>query len=137
MSKYLTRAGIIEQTHGYRTAEMEIPEWGGTVLVRELTANQLTQLGIVSANLQADQIEAAQEDPELVKVNLDMSAIVDLFPLVVSWCVVDENMRPILTAEDVQGMTGSSVAPIQRIVAKAMELTGVSDDEAEEPDPNA
>jgi len=129
----LNRKQIVKRTQGYKTEVVPVPEWGGEVIVRELSADETTKIGI--AAMDADGVDIAAP-----VVALDQ--IVETLPKIVSWCVVDEDLKPILTLEDVKAMTASNMEVINMLGTKALELSGLTEemDEAEvdaEADPNA
>lgn len=126
----LNRAQIVEKTHGYRTELVPVPEWGGEVLVRELNSTEVTRIG-------ASTIESHGTD--LAKATIRMEEIADLMPQLVAWAVVDEELKPLLTLEDVRTMTAAHMETIQMLGLKALELSGLTEevpDEVEEPVPN-
>lgn len=146
MGKYLSREGIVTASHGYVTEEVDVPEWGGTVLVREMTVPEVTKLGMVA--IQGGYPLSGAESAtgplgtkgagDTVPVRFDLATllphIVDLFPEIVSWCVVDEELKPLLSLEDVLAMAGRSTGPVQQIATVALRLSnlGASKDEDED-----
>lgn len=131
----LNRKQIVKRTQGYKTEVVPVPEWGGEVIVRELTADETTKIGV--AAMDADGLDIGAP-----VVSLDQ--IAETMPKIVAWTVVDEDLNPILTVEDVKAMTASNMEVINMLGTKALELSGLTeelgDDEAEaeaEPDPNA
>ena len=126
--KALTRAEIVKKTHGYQTEWVDIPEWGGKVLVRELTAEEVTKIGVAAIHT------GEGLDPTVAAVRIEDIATV--LPQVVSWTVVDEDLNSILSETDIKAMSGNSMEAIQTLAEKAFELSGLLEDEDEEPDPN-
>lgn len=132
MAKLLTRSQILKTTQGYRTEELYVSAWEGTVLVRELTAQEVGELGTLAENVRA-------ADPSS---GVMLSEIVSFFPVIAAWVVVDEQLESILTADDVRAMTGSNLVVIRPIVELAFKLSELEslqaqpDGEDEKPDPN-
>lgn len=102
--------------------EVEVPEWGGTVLVRGLTAKEYISLG---TDMQVG--EGTTVDREKAK---------DLMPLVVSMGVIDEDGNSVFEEEDVEALAKKSFAPINRITSKILNLSNVSLGEEGEEVPN-
>ena len=127
----LNRKQIVKRTQGYKTEVVSVPEWGGDVIVRELTADETTKIGVAAMDAEGLDIGAPV-------VSLDQ--IAETMPKIVAWTVVDEDLNPLLTVEDVKAMTASNMEVINRLGTKALELSGLTEemDEAEaEQDPNA
>ena len=128
MPKLLTRSQIVEQQTTLKTQEEPIPEWGGSVLVRELTAIEVSQLGISvftgSGPVSSSDLQDLQD---LDTVPLDLDDLVDRFPFIVSCAVVDQDLNQILTEEDVSSMSGRSAEPIMRIVSTCLTLSDLMD----------
>jgi len=119
MSKYLSRDDIL-QTQGIRTDEVDVPEWGGKVLVRELSATEVTQIGFGMA------------DGEGKKIKVDLAKLGEYIPHILAWCIVDENLDSVFDLDSVKRLASKSVAPVQRIIAKIMDLSDLSSDEEDE-----
>ena len=123
--KQLNRKQIVEKTHGYKTEKVDIPEWDGFVYVRELTAPEVTKVGLSSVD---------PEEGVVSKTVIALEAMMDVIPQIVAWAVVDEDLNPVLSLEDVQGMTGENLPVIQMLGYKALELSGLTEDTEEEED---
>lgn len=132
MSTYLSRKQIVS-TQGISTAEVECPEWGGKVLVRELTAIEATDIGLTAVAGGAS-ISRKTLGKGKTRDTVPTSGLVDMFPRIVAMCVVDEDLNPILSEDDVRSLSARSVAPIQRIADKAFDLSELSDKDEDEDD---
>lgn len=128
MSKYLTRKHVLS-AHGFRTAEVEAPELDGVFLVRELTAPEITHLGFRSTKQGKDR-----------KFMADIASLGDQFPDIVSWCVIDEDNKSILTRNDIEQLSARYFLLMQRIVIKVLQLSKLvadPDDKEEEAEKKA
>ena len=123
MSKYLSRDDIL-QTQGIRTDEVEVPEWGGKILVRELSAAEVAKIGFGMAGKGGGETE------------VDLAKLGEYVPQMIAWCVVDENLNSIFDLEDIMRLSAKSINPVQRIITKIMELSDLSPDEEGEPEKN-
>ncbi|WP_414446856.1 hypothetical protein AB4851_08740 [Burkholderia sp. 22PA0099] len=108
----LTRDQILS-AQDIKTTVVEVPEWGGSVLVAALsgTARDALQAAIVD-NKQVSKFESA----------------------LVAAAAVDENNVPIFTAADVDALCAKNAAVVSRVAAAAMKLSGIgaaATDEAE------
>ena len=123
MSKYLSRDDIL-QTQGIRTDEVEVPEWGGKILVRELSAAEVAKIGFGMAGKGGGETE------------VDLAKLGEYVPQMIAWCVVDENLNSIFDLEDIMRLSAKSINPVQQIITKIMELSDLSPDEEGEPEKN-
>ncbi len=99
-----------------KVEEVPVPEWGGSVLVRTLTARE------------RDDFESSTVDKKTGKPNLD-----NFRAKLVSLCMVDENGKRLFESRaDVAMLGNKSVAALQRVFNKAQELNGFSEKDVEE-----
>lgn len=122
MGKLLSRDEILS-AQGFRTDEVEVDEWqaGGVVLVRELSAPEMLKIGFRMT-------EGTGKDG---KVEVNLAELGENIPVMVSWCVVDGDGVSILSLDDINHFSVKSVDPLNRIVAKIMELSDMTPDEDE------
>ena len=131
---YLTREEILG-VQGVKTEEVAVPEWGGVVLVRELAAAEVTQIGM---NLVAAASDEATIGGGRSARTVQVEQLAEHFPRIVAQCVVDgpDTLRPVLSLQDVERFSAGSTEPLQRIAGKAMQLTGMySEGDEEEGEP--
>ncbi|MBQ6480528.1 MAG: hypothetical protein IJI45_05375 [Anaerolineaceae bacterium] len=108
MGKYLT-ADAIFAAEDFNYADVECPEWGGTVRVRSLSGGQRSVI------TQRVQVKETEELEELLTV----------------MGVVNEDGARIFTNKDIEALKKKSNAPISRIAKKIMEISGIGNaDEA-------
>ena len=116
---YLSRDSIFAAV--FKTDEVDVPEWGGTVLVREMTAAEV------------DEVSSGMIDGTKV----DTSKVQGRMPKIVSWCVIDAEQKPVFKRGDVERLAKLAFNPIIRVATRALELSGlVEEDEEEESAPN-
>ena len=124
---FLTRSAIIEKAHGFKTEVVAVPEWGGDVLVRELSVTEVTHIGMeVLASRRSVRMDELDSLDDLTAVRIDIRSLGKLFPQIVAWCVVDEAMGSVLSVNDVEQMTGESSEAVQRIATVALRLSGLA-----------
>ena len=102
--KYLTNAQEIIAAEDFRFAEVDVPEWGGTVRIRSLSAKQ--------------------RDTLAWKIKSDGEA--EASEMMVVMCVVDENGQRVF-----ERLKAKSTIPIARIVRALGELTTAYEKSAE------
>ena len=107
MTKFLTREQILA-AQGFKTEEVEA--WGGSVLVRGLSAVEVTDLGVGMMG----------ED------GMDTAKAITLFPKIVAYALVDEGGNQLLSENDVRQLSGESVGVMQNIVNVAFRLSGLT-----------
>jgi len=123
MGKYLSRDDILS-TQGIRTDEVDVPEWGGKVLVRELSATEVAKIGFGMAEQGGGEVEVG------------LAKLGEYVPQMIAWCVVDESLSSVFSLDDVNQLSAKSINPVQQIIAKVMELSDLSPDEEGEPEKN-
>ena len=100
----LTRDDILKK-HGVKTVEVEA--FGGTVRVRELSAEVVLRMSALAGT------------------EGDAAATVALFPAIVADTVVDDAGERILTEADITSLPASAVEDIQAVAMAAMNLSGI------------
>lgn len=102
-----------------RIEKLHVPEWGGDVHVKALTAAERDayEMSIleVGSNGRVKKVRL-----ERVRLNL------------VSASLVDADGKQLFSTREVEALGKKSAAAINRIVEKAQQLSGVSDDDIEE-----
>lgn len=104
----LTREQILA-ADDLEIVELEVPEWGGTVRLRELDAYTAQKL--------FKELEGADE----MQVQVLMCAA----------CIVGDDDQALFTAEDVAALQKKSALVISRIAAEAMKLSRGRREDAE------
>lgn len=111
----LTRDAILGQVQ-FATEVVDVPEWGGELLVREMSA------------FERDRFEQLQN-----RFNAG-EAMPSVMAQVVSWCAVDENGKALFTVKDVDGLGRLSAAPVQRVFKAIVRLSALGGLQAASPD---
>lgn len=99
------------------TEEVDVPEWGGTLLVRGMTGRQ------------RDQWEASMQKRQGKRFVMDVA---DIRAKLVAFCVVGDDGQRIFTDADVDDLSAKSAAALDRIYTVAAKLSGVTDEDVEE-----
>lgn len=114
---FLGRDAILGATD-FEYTEVDVPEWGGVVRVRPLTARERSQI-----EGQMTQIAQSKKGyDKLGETALKM----------VVWCVVDENGDRVLEEKDVVALGKKSAAPILRIRNAVMKVSQMGAEDVEE-----
>jgi len=93
------------------TREVEVPEWGGTVIVQAMTGKQ------------RDEFEAAVQR----RSKGDAVDIRGLKVLLVILTTVNQENEPLFTLDDADALAAKSGAAIDRIFRAASELNGLAE----------
>jgi hypothetical protein len=112
----LSREAILK-AEDIHTEKVEVPEWGGEVLVRGLTGRQRDEF-------EGSLIEHRGRRAVMNTANMRAK--------LVSWSVVDEEGSRLFTSGDVQELGEHSAAAVNRIYAVAAKLSGLSDEDVDE-----
>jgi len=124
--KFLTREQILAAQAGVKTQEVEVSEWGGSVLVRELYAHEITELGLQAVAAAGGRVDNASLE------NLDIAQLAPVFPMIAAYAIVDEELNPVLSEKDVRQLRARSSEALQRVVNTALGLTDLTAPEGQE-----
>lgn len=116
MGKILGRDEILA-ANDIQTEEVKVPEWGGSVLVRGLTA------------LERDRFEASvvTQKGKTVEVKIENARA-----KLASWTIVDEQGKPLFGPKDIAELGKKSAAAMNRVYNVAARLSGITDEDLEE-----
>ena len=99
------------------TETVEVPEWGGSVLVRGLTGAQRDRFEAGMVEMRKGKLA-----PKLSNVRAQLVAL----------SLVDEQGQRMFSQDDVEMLGNKSCAALQRIWDVARRLSGLSDEDVEE-----
>jgi hypothetical protein len=112
----LTRENIL-QAQDIQTEEVEVPEWGGTVLVRGLMGEE------------RDALEASMIEGKGKNYNVNLR---NLRAKLVARSVVDENGKRIFEDSDIAALGKKSATALARVYDVAQRLSGLSNEDVGE-----
>jgi hypothetical protein len=115
VGSYLTRDAILA-ADTLKTEDVPVPEWGGSVLVRELRGRERDEW---EASL------AVQRGRQMVPDVANMRA------KLVARTVVGEDGEPVFTQQDVNALGELSAAALDRVFEVASKLSGLNADAVE------
>ncbi len=104
MAPYLSADQILA-TDDRKYAEVEVPEWGGTVRLATMTAQQRDQYEYALANRKEDDTQAPSMRATLVAA-----------------CAVDENGALLFTAQQVEALSAKNASALNRLWHKCLEI---------------
>lgn len=113
---YLSKDQILK-SQDIATEEVEVPEWGGTVLVRGLSGRQ------------RDEFEGSMVERRGRRAVMNTA---NMRAKLVAWSVVDENGDRLFGNADIAELGEHSAAAVTRIYNVAAKLSGLSDEDVEE-----
>jgi hypothetical protein len=100
------------------TEEVEVPEWGGSVLVLGMTGRERDAYEVSLRDLRT-----GQRRPD---------ALNNVRAKIVARCVVDDDGNRLFTDADVAALGEKSAAAIDRVFDVAARLSGLSDEDQED-----
>jgi hypothetical protein len=109
----LTRDQILAATD-LPTAQVDVPEWGGSVLVRTMTAGQ------------RDRFEASVQGKRIEDIRATLAALT----------ICGEDGSLLFSAEDVAALAGKSALALNRVFETAGRLNGILPGDVEELEKN-
>lgn len=116
MSKVLSKSDI-QKADDHKVEPVEVPEWGGTVLVRTLNGTERDQY--------EQSIMATRKGrvvPNLANARAKLCVL----------ACVDEAGEPLFTPTDVKWLATKSAQALERVFEAARRLAGLSSDDMEE-----
>lgn len=122
MSKILSKADIFA-AQDLQTETVDVPEWGGAVIIRTMTGAQ------------RDSYEQS-----LMKRGSDGRYTVDTENMrakLVVYTAVDEQGNALFTADDLTALAGKNAAVIERLALAAQRLNGLAKDSVEDAKKNS
>lgn len=124
--KILTRAEILAADDIPREL-VEVPEWGGSVYVRGLTAMERSEFENLMLGLENRRIKVGKSDD--VTIQMDMRVLrVRLSAL----CMVDEKGNRLFGDDEVEALGRKSADALNRIFVVAQRLSGMTSDDVED-----
>jgi hypothetical protein len=114
--RFLTREEILNASD-YTTEIVEVPEWGGSVIVQSLSGKE------------RDEFELSQlvQKGKVTELNL-----VNLRARLVAMSIVDENHKSVFTLADVAKLGAKNAAALERVYKVAQRLSGLRREDIEE-----
>lgn len=112
----LSRDDIL-QADDLPTDELEVPEWGGTILIRALNGAQREEIEIRSHK---------------AKASGDALGWKGLKTLVATYVVVGEDGQPLFTSKDLAALAKKSSAVLDRIFEKVLAMNAMTKKDAED-----
>lgn len=113
---YLDRAAILAAPD-ITTEDVEVPEWGGVVRVRGLTASQRDEF-------EGNSLQGKGKNTSVNFVNMRAR--------LVALCIVDEQGRPLFSERDIHDLGAKSAGAMDRLFDAATRLSGIGDHDVEE-----
>jgi hypothetical protein len=115
-TRFLTREAILGASD-IPTEVVNVPEWGGAVMVRGLNAREANRLGVAVTQQSQSNQTAAQEK----------------FPIeLVALAVVDEGGQRLFSDADIEALAQKSGAALMRVFVVAQRLSGLDTVSAEQ-----
>jgi hypothetical protein len=116
LAKYLTKQQILD-AQDLETKEVEVPEWGGTVLVKTMTG------------VERDAFESSVVKGKGKNTTVNMA---NIRAKLVAASIVDQDGQRLFDDQDVQALGKKSAAALDRVFAVAQKLSKISQDDVEE-----
>ena len=126
-TKLLTRDQILAARKNMKSEEVEIPEWGGSVRVRELSAAEMNERTGLMLQKRGDSVVMAA-DGKTPMMSMDGLLKDDL--LLAAFSIVDEDGNRLFALNDLKMLGELSETSMKRVVTVAKRLSGIT--EAEE-----
>lgn len=119
--RLLSREDILAKGSELQVREVEVPEWGGFVRLRELTSSERTRV----------ELSMVQQRQGRGGNQVDMSAYPRLRGRVLARSIVDEANHLLFTEADIEAFAEMGAGPIERLFAVACAMSGLSQQDVE------
>lgn len=113
MTTYLTRQSVLS-AKDLKREEIEVPEWGGTLIVREMTASE------------REAFEKRMMSAGVNRASDVGKSLGNLRASVVAMCAIAEDGSQMFTEADVKALNEKSGAVIATVFQKCAVLSGIS-----------
>lgn len=120
MATLLSRDAILGASD-IKTEDVPVPEWGGTVRVKGLTAAQRDKAEEAMLSMRGGSKD--------MNVSINMAGV---RALMASMAIVDEDNKPIFTHADVKALGEKSGIALDRVFEAVTRLSGIGDNDIEE-----
>ncbi len=114
----------IERNSQLKTLIVDVPEWGGSVMIRELTGEQ------------RDKYETSLTAPEISQVKDKKTQRLTLHNVrarLVAMCLIDaEKQTPMYSEREIGLLGNKSAAALDRLFEACQKLSGITDQDMEE-----
>lgn len=128
----LNRNQILE-AKDIKTKDIEVPEWGGTIRIKQLSAKEYNDITMNMVNIRkmaAKQLSSRKNANENLEDAINELAIKNQKILLLIKSIVDENMKPLFTEADMELLYQKNANVIDRIIAEIEEFNSVSTEDA-------
>jgi len=119
----LTRDAILT-ADDLKREEVDVPEWGGSVLVREMTGTE------------RDQYERRMVQAKGNKPGINLDGLVNMRAWVAVRCIIGEDGKQLFSEKDVAALGRKSAAALDRVYDVATRLSGLSAEDVEDLEKN-
>jgi len=119
--KYLTRDMILN-CEDLKTEEIEVPQWGGTVVIKAMTGQERDAFESSLYETKGTQVISK---PENIRAKLVSKTVID-----------PETKQPMFTVADIDVLGKKSAAALDRIFSASQRLSGISKTDVEELEKN-
>lgn len=126
----LTREQILE-AKDIQTKEIDVPEWGGKLRIKQLSAKEYSDITMNMVNIKkiaAKQISKKNADD--VEDAINENAIKNQKILLIIKSIVDENMKPLFTEADMELLYQKNTNVIDRVISEIEQFNTVSTEHA-------
>lgn len=115
MDKRFLKKSEIMELNDLEIHELEIPEWGGIVRVKNISGNQRDkwEMGVA-------QRQNGKGGTDLIRASL------------VALCIVDEEGKPMFSRHDIEDLGKKSSKALDRIYSFSLKMNGIGQNDIEE-----
>lgn len=127
----LSRNQILE-AKDIKTKDIEVPEWGGTIRIKQLSAKEYNDITMNMVNIRkmaAKQLSSKKNSDENLEDAINELAIKNQKILLLIKSIVDENMKPLFSEADMELLYQKNTNVIDRIIAEIEEFNANSIEE--------
>ena len=105
--------------------EVAVPEWGGSVIVQGLSAQQ------------RDKVETTLRDFRDGEVKMREKGLTDFRARIVALCVINEDGSRMFSDDDISALGKKSAIAVERVADVALRLSGMTNEAVESAEKNS
>lgn len=125
----LSREQILE-AKDIQTKVISVPEWGGDIMIKQLSAKEFSDITINVVNIKKVAAKQLARKGDDIEDAINESVIKNQKILLIIKSVVDENMKPLFTEADLELLYQKNTNVINKVIAEIEEFNAASTEES-------
>ena len=112
--------------------DVPVPQWGGTVRVRGMTALERDKYESMMVHIKEDGAKGNRRQRRQKSSRVYERTGAQIRATACAWCIVDENGRRVFSAADVEVLGSKSARALENVFDVIVRLSGLDEDDEQE-----